>query len=357
MSRYVIDRKKLDENIETVKKKAGVPVIGVVKGNGYGFGLQNLAKVLQAHGIHFFAVTEVDDIAPLRAVAPAEDILVMRSTCIEEEARRIVEAGCTATVGSPQSAEVLSAAAKKAGVRAKAHVKIDTGLGRYGFLPSEIESLLQVYKTDNIDFTGIYTHFSSAFTNKALTQAQLVLFKDTAEQLRKNGIDPGMMHAANSPALFNASGAALDAVRIGSAFTGRLITQAATGLHRIGMLEAEIVDVKNVPAGYSVGYNGLFKTTRPTKLAIVPFGHYDGFGIEKATESYTLHTVLRSGKRFLKKEKLFVTVGGKKYPVAGEVGLSHTAIDVTGSDIQPGDIASADISPLFANPLLTRKFI
>ena len=97
MSRYVIDRKKLDENIETVKKKAGVPVIGVVKGNGYGFGLQNLAKALQAHGIHFFAVTEVDDIAPLRAVAPAEDILVMRSTCIEEEARRIVEAGCTAT--------------------------------------------------------------------------------------------------------------------------------------------------------------------------------------------------------------------------------------------------------------------
>ena len=357
MSRYVIDRQQLDENIETVKKKAGVPVIGVVKGNGYGFGLQNLAEALRVHGITFFAVTEVDDIAPLRAVAPKEDILVMRSTCIEAEARRIVEAGCTATVGSVQSAKVLSAAAKEAGVCAKAHVKIDTGLGRYGFLPSEIESLLQVYKTENIDFTGIYTHFSSAFTNLELTQAQLVLFKDTAEQLRKNGIDPGMMHAANSPALFNANDVTLDAVRIGSAFTGRLITRAETGLHRIGRLEAEIVDVKNVPAGYSVGYNGLFKTTRPSKLAIVPFGHYDGFGLEKANESYTLHTVLRSAKRFLKKEHLTVTVNGKKYPVAGEVGLSHTAIDVTGSGIQPGDVASADISPLLVNPLLQRKFV
>lgn len=357
MSRYVIDRQQLDENIETVKKKAGVPVIGVVKGNGYGFGLQNLAEALRVHGITFFAVTEVDDIAPLRAVAPKEDILVMRSTCIEAEARRIVEAGCTATVGSVQSAKVLSAAAKEAGVRAKAHVKIDTGLGRYGFLSSEIESLLQVYKTENIDFTGIYTHFSSAFTNRELTQAQLVLFKDTAEQLRKNGIDPGMMHAANSPALFNANDVTLDAVRIGSAFTGRLITRAETGLHRIGRLEAEIVDVKNVPAGYSVGYNGLFKTTRPSKLAIVPFGHYDGFGLEKANENYTLHTVLRSAKRFLQKEHLTVTVNGKKYPVAGEVGLSHTAIDVTGSGIQPGDVASADISPLLVNPLLQRKFV
>lgn len=357
MSRYVIDRQQLDENIETVKKKAGVPVIGVVKGNGYGFGLQNLAEALRVHGITFFAVTEVDDIAPLRAVAPKEDILVMRSTCIEAEARRIVEAGCTATVGSVQSAKVLSAAAKEAGVRAKAHVKIDTGLGRYGFLPSEIESLLQVYKTENIDFTGIYTHFSSAFTNRELTQAQLVLFKDTAEQLRKNGIDPGMMHAANSPALFNANDVTLDAVRIGSAFTGRLITRAETGLHRIGRLEAEIVDVKNVPAGYSVGYNSLFKTTRPSKLAIVPFGHYDGFGLKKANESYTLHTVLRSAKRFLQKEHLTVTVNGKKYPVAGEVGLSHTAIDVTGSGIQPGDVASADISPLLVNPLLQRKFV
>lgn len=357
MSRYVIDRKKLDENIETVLQKAGVPVIGVVKGNGYGFGLQELTQALQAHGIHFFAVTEVSDIARLRAVAPDDDILVMRSTCIPEEAQQIVEAGCIATVGSLQSAQVLSAAAKEAGVRAKAHVKIDTGLGRYGFLPAEIETLLQVYKTDAIDFTGIYTHFSSAFTNTALTQAQLVLFKDTVDQLRKNGIEPGLMHAANSPALFNANGVTLDTVRIGSAFTGRLITKASTGLHRLGLLEAEIVDVKTVPAGYSVGYNGLFKTTRPTTLAIVPFGHYDGFGLEKANESYTLHTVLRSGKRFLQKERLSVTVKGKKYPVAGEVGLSHTAIDITGSDIQPGDIASADISPLLVNPLLERKFV
>ena len=87
MSRYVIDKKLLDENIEIVKQKAGVPLIGVIKGNGYGFGLTELALILEQCGITTLAVTEVTDIAPLRAVLqPNTNILVMRSTCVDSEA-------------------------------------------------------------------------------------------------------------------------------------------------------------------------------------------------------------------------------------------------------------------------------
>ena len=108
MSRYIIDKTKLIENIEMLKQKAGVPIIGVVKGNGYGFGIKEFTSVLKECGIKTFAVTEVTDIPILKEILNDEDILVMRSTCIEEEARVIAENGCIATIGSSQACEVMN---------------------------------------------------------------------------------------------------------------------------------------------------------------------------------------------------------------------------------------------------------
>lgn len=112
----------------------------------------------------------------------------------------------------------------------------------------------------------------------------------------------------------NVEHVALDAVRIGSAFTGRVITHSETPLHRLGRLEAEVVDMKEVPAGYAVGYNGTFVTKRPTTIAIVPMGHYDGFGLTKEKEDHNFHSVLSALKQFLNKAHLTVTINGKAYP-------------------------------------------
>jgi len=111
-----------------------------------------------------------------------------------------------------------------------------------------------------------------------------------------------------------------------------------------------------VPEGYSIGYNGQYKTKRETKLAIVPIGHFDGFGLEKEKEVADLHSVLSQIKHFLQKKKLTVNVNGKNYNVVGEIGLSHTAIDITGSDVKIGDVASVEISPLMVNPNIPRVF-
>ena len=100
MSRYIIDKKLLEQNINYIKEKAKVPLIGVVKGNGYGFGINEFTQILKDNGIKTFAVTEVDDIPPLRQILDEEDILVMRSTCVESEAQMIAENGCIATIGS-----------------------------------------------------------------------------------------------------------------------------------------------------------------------------------------------------------------------------------------------------------------
>lgn len=356
MSRYVIDKKLLEENIDIIKEKAGVPVIAVVKGNGYGFGIKELSAVLIDKGIETFAVTEVDDLDELREIVGDRDILVMRSTCIEAEAEKIASSNAIATIGSLKSAEVMDKVSEKLGVITKCNLKIDTGMGRYGFMPSEIENAIKCYDFKNLKFIGAYTHFSSAFTNIELTKAQLQLFRDTMEQIKKAGKDTGVLHAANSPALLNVEDVALDSVRTGSAFTGRVITRNKAGLNRLGSLEADVIEIKTVPAGYSIGYNGQYRTKRETKIAIIPIGHYDGFGLTKEKENADLHSVLSQLKKYLKKQHLSVKINGKAYNVLGEVGLSHTAVDITGSDVKIGDTASVDISPLMVNPRIKRIY-
>lgn len=356
MSRYVIDKKLLNENISIIKDKAKVPLIGVVKGNGYGFGIKEFSAVLKENGIKTFAVTEVDDIQELKEVLDDEEILVMRSTGIESEAEIIAENGCIATIGSLNAAAVMNEVSKKLGIKTKCYLKIDTGMGRYGFMPSEVEDAIKCYDCENLDFIGAYTHFSSAFTNVQLTKVQLELFKDTMHQIEKSGKEIGILHAANSPALLNAEDVCLDSVRIGSAFTGRVITKNQIKLNRLGSLEAEVIEAKTVPAGYSVGYNGKYKTKRETKIAIVPIGHYDGFGLTKEKEIADFHSVLSALKRFLKKTQMYVRINGRMYSVIGEIGLSHTAVDITGSDVKIGDTAAVDISPLMVNPRIKRIY-
>lgn len=356
MSRYVIDKKLLSQNINYIKEKAGVELIGVVKGNGYGFGIKELTQILIENGIKTFAVTEVDDIEELRQVAKEQDILVMRSTCIEDEAKIIAQNGCIATIGSSESAKVMDKVSKDLGVKTKCHLKIDTGMGRYGFMPSQVEEAIKCYNLENLEFTGAYTHFSSAFHNSELTKVQLEMFKDTMEQIKKAGKDVGILHASNSPAFLNVDGVALDSVRIGSAFTGRVITKNKTKLNRIGSLEAEVIEIKTVPKGYAIGYNGLYKTKRETKIAIVPIGHYDGFGLTKEKEIADLHSVLSQLKKYLKKQQMYVRINGRMYSVIGEIGLSHTAVDITDSDVKIGDTASVDISPLMVNPRIKRIY-
>lgn len=365
MNTYVIDVNDILHNINIIKEKAGAAqIIGVIKGNGYGFGLKYMASLLKTEGIRTFAVTELTDAAALREDAlPEDEILLLRSTQLPAEADKIVALGLTATIGSEESAAALEQAAKAAGKRVKAHIKLDTGMCRYGFTPENADDAIAVCKAcEHIDFTGIYTHFSAAFTKAKLTEAQLHRFKNAVLQIEAAGINATVLHCANTPALFNVKGVTegMTAVRIGSGFTGRVITKKASGLKRAGILKSQVIETKFVPKGTAVGYNGTFKAKRDTTLAMIPVGHTDGFGIEKAqdvnTFSTMLHTILSAGKRFITREKLTVTINKKRYPVAGAIGLSHTAVDITGSDVKAGDDAFLDFSPLLVNPILGREY-
>ena len=362
MKSLIVDKKRLRQNIDLVKKKAGVPIFGVLKADGYGLGLLQLAEALAQNGIDKFAVTEPNDALQLRTYGfTDQEILVMRSTSIDSELQTILEAGATATVGSYDAAIKLNGIAEKDGAVADAHVKLDTGMGRYGFLPSELDKIINVYTClENINISGIYTHFHSAFASREATMAQLDALKGVVSALTEQGIETGLVHAANSSALFLYPETILDAVRIGSAFTGRLPIKGNTGLQKVCVLKSRVIEIRWLPKGHSVGYGAGFVTKKPMQIAVVPVGYGDGFGVSKANDIFRFRDCVRyaagSLRDFLKRRRLYATIGGKRVRVLGHIGLCHTTVDVTGLGVTIGDEVTLDISPLYVNPEIQKIY-
>ena len=363
MKRYVIDTAALASNAAIIRERAGVPVIAVLKADGYGMGIVKEAEVLREAGMDFFAVTEPEEALTLREHGfHTQSILVMRSTAAADEIEKIAAANAIFTVGSPEALEALTAFCTQTNTTVQAHVKLDTGMGRYGFLPTQYDQLRRVYECrPQITVTGIYTHFHSSFGNAKETERQFRALTAVMDRLRADGIEPGIGHAANSSGLFcYGKQYTLDAVRVGSAFTGRIHAPEA-GLQRIGYMESQVIEVRTVPKGHPVGYGAGYITRRPTEIAVVPVGYIDGFSVEKRRDLYRFRDLLRyvldEVRSFLGKGKIFVRVNGKRARVLGHVGLCHVSLDVTGMGIRPGDRAVLEVYPLYVNPDVEKHYI
>ena len=282
--KYIINRSDIVYNIEAVKKEVGTAkIIGVVKGNGYGFGRDFMAKLLAENGIEMFAVTEVEDAEALSAdILKGKDILMLRSTAVPEELARIADIGAVATIGSQDAALAYNAYLESKGITGRAHLKIDTGMGRYGLMPGEIDEMCYILETCKcIRFEGIYTHFAAAFTDINRTEEQLDTFLDVVNTLKERGFTFEMVHAANSSAAFNVPASRLDAVRIGSAFTGRILGANAKKLKRVGFMQAQVIDMTTFPKGCNQSgtgtgenrllHNNSFPDKNPDRLCSISF--------------------------------------------------------------------------------------
>lgn len=358
MKEYRIKKADICHNVKIIGQKCG-RIIGVIKANGYGLGLENMAAILSDAGVEHFAVTEVTDLEKLRAAGFTQPVLVLRSTCLAEEAAAILAADGIATIGSAQAAQTLDAAAGELNLRAKAHLKLDTGMSRYGFAPENTDGIIKTIKSlQNVEICGVYTHFSNAFGDAAGSKAQLDRFTAAVARLQAAGVSTGVVHAANSAGIFNVEGACLDAVRPGSAFLGRAAVPASVGLKRVGMLRTQVIEIKPIKKGDGVGYLSAYRAKSDRTLAIIPVGNSDGFGVGSVSDVNDFSTALRgvvsSIKRFLKKDRIYVTIGGRKYPTVGHIGLNHAAIDITDSDVKPGDEVWIDVNPLYVSPRIER---
>lgn len=268
-----IKTKDLENNIVKLQKRAGDrKIIAVVKGNGYGLGLENFVEILLEHGINYLAVSSVEEAIELADKKMNATILCLEATSIEEEIQLLLDKDVVVTIGNIDTAKKVNEIAKNMNKKAYVHLKIDTGFSRYGFLYTEKNEILNsIQSCTSILVDGTFSHFSSAYFEKEdYTRLQYKRFLEIKSYLEDNNINIPMYHICNSSAFLKYDDMFMDAVRIGSAFLGRISVKNNIGLKKIGMLKSNVVEIKKLEKGVPVGYSNSEITKKSTVLAIVP---------------------------------------------------------------------------------------
>jgi alanine racemase len=336
---YNLDAIRKYVNPPQEKRKAPRKILCIVKGNGYGHGGPQVAKALEKAGSDWFGVTCTDEGVAVRQAGVRKPILVLTSFVPGEESR-LVEHDLTAVIHRCEQLEALNRAAGRSGGKKRVpfHLKIDTGMNRLGIATSDVECFArQLGKCKNLQLTGIFSHFASSevFTDSAVgqqTREQEERFFAALERLRGLGIDPGIVHLANSAAIVTRPETWADMVRPGAILYGyhpgydpvekREEAERRLPLKPVMTLRSRIISLRNVPPGAGVGYNATFVAKRPSRIGVLAAGYGDG-----------IHRSLGNRGQVL--------VRGKLAPIVGIVSMDVTMVDVT--DVEGaaiGDVAT-----------------
>ncbi len=321
-----IDLDSIVGNLAAIKKAAGdAKVMAVVKADAYGHGAACVAPVLESCGVDFFAVSNIDEATELRFAGIKSPILILGHTP-ERYAATLAENGISQTVMSADYAKALSKAATEAGVQLNIHIKLDTGMGRIGFVCREdtdpVDEIVGVLSLPGFKFQGLFTHFAVADTDGDYTRVQYDRFCRVADALESRGYKPQLRHCSNSAGILLHGDMKMDMVRAGIILYGLTPDTSVVlpeGFRAAMSFYSTVAMVKELGEGQSISYGRTFTTPSATRCATLPVGYADGF------------------RRALS-NKGEVMLCGKKAPVAGRVCMDQTVVDISGIDgVKEGD--------------------
>lgn len=329
-----IDLDAIKNNIRNIRAyvKPEAKILCAVKADGYGHGYLQVARTLLDNGADWLAVACIDEAVQLRRCGIKCPILILGHVT-EQEAETIVREEITPACFSYELALSLSRAATRLGVRAKIHVKLDTGMGRVGLRYTEdeavnqetVDTILKMAVLPGLDMDGIFTHFSSAdeTVGDDYTKMQYRRFREACERLAANGLEIPLRHCCNSAALIRFPEMHMDMVRPGVILYGikPSVSMDCGRLHLKPAMQfkAKITHIKEVEEGVCVSYGRKFETQKTTKIATLPVGYADGY------------SRLLSGKSQ-------VIAGGKICDVVGNICMDQCMIDVSSvNNISVGD--------------------
>ena len=320
-----IDLDAIAHNVQAFKHHVGlgVEVMAVVKANAYGHGALPVARTALEAGASRLAVHRLIEGIELRQAGIDAPILVMGYTP-PNGAGLAARWRLTPSLITLEFAHALSLHAQALGIRLPVHVKVDTGIGRYGLLPAELlEFMRSLHELPGIHVEGLFTHFATAdASDPTHILAQLGIFNQIISQLDQSGLKPPFLHAANSAAAMQYPQAQFQAVRIGIAMYGLRPSLNWDPPFKISpalTLKSLVTRLRELPAGSAIGYGRTFITQRTTHVALLPVGYGDGY-----------HRSLSN--------KGVVLVGGQRAPLLGRVSMDQIVVDVTHiPDVQQDD--------------------
>ncbi len=362
--RYIVQKELIISNLNKMRRHCPTAeVIGVVKGNGYGLGLVDMARLLCDNAVKTLAVSRLDEAVTLRKEGIAADILLLSPVFDEASAKTAVELGLIATVDSLKTAELLNSAADICEKTVSAHIMLDTGFARFGFMPGEEEQIVEAYKKcTSVHFCGIYSHFYNAFSSsRQSVELQINRYNSMVSAVEAQGCTGLKKHICSSAAAVKYPEYHFDAVRLGSALLGRVAVPNTVGLEKVGIMECEIISIKTLPAGHNVCYGEAYRTSKETKTAVVPLGTCDGYGLSKTEVAFSnsdkINSLLRKVKHFGDNQSLSAVLNGKKVGVIGKVGLTDLILDVSGVECAVGDVAAFEFNPTLVDSSVPKDFV
>ena len=383
MNKIIIEKEKLNHNINIIKKQilengTSSKIIAVLKNDAYGVSMPIQAKVLLENGINFFAVTDVYEAIELKKYSQGAEILILNSTSVYDEVKIIVENNFIASCGSFSDLEVLENVSKEENKNTRYHLNIDTGMHRFGFRADELlknnldenvkgESLLidllvqSINSFSNIKLDGIYTHFQQSYEKDSTkTKEQFDLFINTINRLKERGVQTGIAHCCNTSAFFKYPYMQLDAVRIGSALSGRVQAGVTDKLKRVGYLESTICEIRDLKEGDKVFYSGTYTAKTNMIVGIVEAGYSDGFGLmgprDCSTASQKLRQIKEVFSKLFKDTNNYVLVKDKKCKVLGRIGMKNFVCDLSNvGDVEVGEKVKIDVGLSLCDSRIKRE--
>lgn len=324
-----IDLDAIYQNAAAAKAllKPGTRLMAVIKADGYGHGAVPLAEVLDPLA-DAYGVAIVEEGIELRQAGVTKPILILGYTP-ESQYIPMLEYDIMGTVYTKEMALALSQTACQMGKEAKVHIKLDTGMSRIGFLPSQesLQEIRNIAAMPGLQIDGCFTHFARMDeTDKTRAKEQFRRFLDFTAQIEAAGIPLPVKHASNSAGIIEMPEVNLDMVRDGICLYGLYpseeVTQSRLPLIPAMQWKARVSYVKTLPAGVEIGYGGTYTTKRETRLATIPVGYADGYPRSLSNRGSVL-------------------IHGQKAPVLGRVCMDQFMVDVTEiSDVKEGTIAT-----------------
>ena len=329
-----VNLSNLKNNIDSIRSIISdeMDIICVVKANSYGLGAVNIARYLSSIGIKYFAVATLQEALDLRIKGRITGEIIILSWTPVLEKETLIKYNLTQTLVDYDYAKKLSDIPG----RVKCHIKVDTGMNRFGHKVKDVEIFKKIYELKNLDITGIFSHlcrvreFGEEPDN--YTKMQIENFNIIVEQLEKEGINVGLKHIMNSFGILRFNDKKYDMVRPGLLMYGvspepdneqidKLLDEY--NFKPVASLKCKVMTVKVIEKGEKVGYNSKYTADQKTKIATISIGYADGLSFASS------------------KNKFRVIIKGHMCPITGNVCMDSTMVKVPlESDIQEGDCAT-----------------